>query len=594
MPSIFRTSSTRLKNVIVELDLAKQQLQVADTIFNTIGPCIITDDRQVIIRANDAFTRLSGYEAHELIGRTPRLLQSGQHDKAFYAAILDSIGRTGSWQGEIYDRHKGGSIFPRWLTISAVTNANGQLTNFVATYTDLSEQKQSRETIERLTFHDLLTNLPNQTALVERITNSTTSEANKSQYSALLYIDLDHFKHINDQYGYPTGDQLLKHASLQISQCVADGDTAARLSGDKFAVFLTGLGCQEEHAAGKAEQTARQLALELGKRCETSQEVFHVTASIGISIFRNDSSVASELLHQAELACFNCKADGGNGFRFFDPEMAVSAKRRVSLERELGQAISSGELEVYYQPQFTADGVVRGAEALVRWKHPRDGIVSPAIFIPLAEETGQILAIGRFVLETSCRELAALSEYLNNESASQITIAVNVSARQFLEDSFVAAVKQILAETGANPAQLKLELTESLFLSNTDVVIEKMHELRAMGIGLSLDDFGTGYSSLAYLRRMPLDQLKIDQSFVRDVTSEFGAAAITQSLVAMAHSLGLTVVAEGVETQEQRSFLIEAGCFLHQGYLYSKPLPREEFYEFLKVNNALYESAPTP
>lgn len=628
MLNILGLSRTKLKKSQLELGAAKQQLRIADTIFHTMGPSFVTNAKQVILRVNEAFTRLSGYEAHELIGKTPRMLQSGQHDKAFYASVLESIGRTGSWQGEIFDRHKNGSIFPRWLTISTVTNENAEITNFVATYTDLSEQKQAQETIDRLTFHDLLTNLPNRVALLERLGLALSSSTKSEQFGCLLHIDLDHFKHINDRYGHPEGDQYLMRLSTRLSNFISSFTNehciVARLGGDKFSVVLADLGVSEEMAAGNAEHAATELAQILAENIEeqtgqeTNQETntknnvdnirFASTASIGIVLFRGSQTNASDLLHHAELACYECKSSGGNTIQFFDPDMAASAHRRVSLEMELSRAIAEEQLTVYYQPQVTADGVVRGAEALVRWAHPERGVVSPAEFIPLAEETGQIVELGRWVLQAACSQLVALglAQHCNSvarhdtsrnssmplpQNVSNLTIAVNVSAKQFIQPDFVSVVQETLESTGADPTRLKLELTESLFLDNADSVVEKMQELRAMGIGLSLDDFGTGYSSLAYLRRMPLDQLKIDQSFVRDVTKDFGAAAITQSLVAMAHSLGLTVVAEGVETEAQKLFLVEAGCLLHQGYLYSKPLPATEFHKFLKIHTDSWEEA---
>lgn len=570
-------AARRLKKTEEKLQWAMQGLRIADALFDTMDASVVTDSKHVILRVNDAFARMSGYEPSEVVGKTPRALQSGHHDKSFYRSMLDSIGRTGRWQGEILDRHKDGGIFPRWLSISAIKDEQGTITNFVATYTDLAERKMAQQEIDRLKFNDVLTGLANRTLLMERLSQARIATGERRAWGAIIHVGIDNFRRINDQHGYTIGDLVLRELASRMTQCITDHDTVARVAGDQFAVLLTDAGLSADAAATGAEHVAERLASTINTTGEVEGLSFRCTASMGIALFQGEETSAEDILRYAELATYQQKSAGRSGITFFDKALEKGAHRRAYLERELEQAITDDGLLLHFQPQVSAqlDGFsVFGAEALVRWNHPERGVISPAEFIPLAEESGLIVPLGAKVLESACLELASWQQ---TQATRSFTLAVNVSARQFLEEGFVDFVSETLKRTGARPERLKLELTESVLVGEVEPVLAKMHQLRSMGVQLSLDDFGTGYSSLSYLRRMPLDQIKIDQSFVRGVTNDAGTAAIVQSFVSLARSMGLSVVAEGVETQEQRNFLVNAGCHLHQGFLYSRPIPIDDF-----------------
>ena len=436
----------------------------------------------------------------------------------------------------------------------------------------------AKEKINDLVFFDQLTGLPNRLLLLDRLTRAISTGSRKSGYGALLLIDLDKFKTINDSLGHDTGDQLLKLVAQRLNGIVRAGDTVARIGGDEFVVMLDNLNEHEQEAANQTEAMGEKILALLGLPYSFNDEDYNCTTSIGATLFSGGRTDAETLLKQSDLAMQKAKDGGRNVVRFFDPDMEVVVMQRVHLEHELHEAISQQQFVLYYQPQLESGKVV-GAEALVRWCHPLSGMVSPADFIPMAEETGMILPLGNWVLGTACRQLAL---WENHAECAGLVIAVNVSAQQFRHTDFVSQVLMIVRETGANPYRLKLELTESLLVSNVEDIIVKMLALKAEGISFALDDFGTGYSSLSYLKRLPLDQLKIDQSFVRDVLIDPNDAVIAKTIITLARSLGLGVIAEGVETAEQRNFLADAGCVSCQGYYFSRPLPVEAFEIYVK------------
>ncbi|MBI5922967.1 MAG: EAL domain-containing protein [Betaproteobacteria bacterium] len=558
--------------------LADAELRIAATVFDSQEGMMVTDAQRVILRVNRAFTEITGYAAEEVVGRTPRMLQSGRHDQSFYRAMWETIQRTGFWQGEVWDRRKNGEVYPKWLAISSVKGEDGVVTHYVGTHFDITERKLAEEKINDLAFYDQLTNLPNRTLLLDRLKQTMVSSARSSSYGALLFIDLDNFKTINDTQGHDIGDLLLKQVAQRLKSCVREGDTVARLGGDEFVVVLAGLSVDQEAAATDIEYVAEKIIDTLNRSYYLGNLAHYSTASIGVTLFKGDGTSVDDLMKQADLAMYKSKEAGRNTVRFFDPKMESAVKERVSLEEDLRQAIEQKQFLLHYQAQV-AGGRLSGAEVLVRWQHPQRGVVSPANFIPLAEETGLILALGRWVLETACRQLAV---WTRQPEMAELTVAVNVSAHQFRQPDFVDQVLAVLNSTGANPQRLKLELTESLLVHNVEDIIEKMFALKAKGVGFALDDFGTGYSSLSYLKRLPLDQLKIDQSFVRDVLSDPNDAAIARTVVALAQSLGLGVIAEGVETELQRDFLASSGCHAYQGYFFSRPLPIEDFEMFAR------------
>jgi diguanylate cyclase (GGDEF)-like protein len=444
---------------------------------------------------------------------------------------------------------------------------------------EIEERKAAEEKIKNLAFYDPLTGLPNRRLLLDRLKQTIASSARSARHGALLFIDLDSFKTLNDNLGHDIGDLLLQQVGQRLAACMREGDTVARLGGDEFVVMLKDLSENSQDAATQTETVGEKILVTLSQPYQLTNYEHHSTASIGITLFTGDDVAIEDLLKRADLAMYQAKAAGRNTLRFFDPEMQAAVATRAELEVGLREAIEKDQLLLYYQVQVDGDGRLTGAEALLRWKHPQRGLVSPLEFIPLAEDTGLILPIGQWVLETACAQLAL---WATRPEMAHLTVAVNVSARQFHHPDFVGQVLAVLDGTGANPQRLKLELTESLLVDDVEDIIAKMTALKVQGVGFSLDDFGTGYSSLSYLKRLPLDLLKIDQSFVRDILTDPNDAAIAKIIVALAESLGLTVIAEGVEVEAQREFLARQGCHAYQGYLFSRPLPLREFEEFVQ------------
>ncbi len=568
----------------------EQHLRVAATTFEAQDGVTITDANKVILRVNRAFTEITGYSADEAVGRTPHMLSSGRHDAEFYIAMWDSLARTGNWQGEIWNRRKNGEVFPEWLSITAVRGAQGEITNYVGTFADITERKAAENEIAQLAFYDQLTGLPNRRLLLDRLRHALAGSVRSNRSGALLFLDLDNFKTLNDTLGHDVGDQLLREAATRLSSCVRQSDTVARLGGDEFVIVLEDLEGPGEHhpAATQAEALAIKVQgllnqpylLDVAAYGDTINRRSHqCSSSVGIALFDGEPMSAEELMKRADTAMYQAKEAGRNALRFFDPAMQAAVTARAAMEADLRRAMTERQFVLYYQAQVDSSARVIGAEALVRWRQPERGLILPLEFIPLAEETGLIANLGRWVLETALRQLAAwaaLAEF------AHLTLAVNVSAQQFGRKDFVAEVLSLVEKSGADPRRLKLELTESLLVHNVQDVIDKMRALKACGISFALDDFGPGSSSLAYLKRMPLDQLKIDQSFVRDVLDDGNDAAIARTVVALAESLGIGVIAEGVETAMQRDFLAESGCHAYQGFLFSEAVPNQDFERYAR------------
>ena len=564
---------------ITERKHAEAELRIAARAFDSQDGMMITDAHGIILRVNRAFTEITGYTSDEAVGQTPRLLQSGRHNADFYRAMWETINRTGGWQGEIWDRRKNGEVYLKWLTISTVKADDGAITHYIGVHFDITERKKAEEEIKKLAFFDQLTGLPNRILLLDRLKQAMTASARSGNHGALLFIDLDNFKTLVDTLGHDIGDLLLKQAAQRLTTCVREGDTVARLGGDEFVVVLASIDASEREAASATEAVAEKILATLAATYQLDNYVYRNTASIGVTLFNGAAISIDELMKQADLTMYKAKSAGRNTLRFFDPVMEIAVKERAALEEDLRRAVEENQFSLHYQPQIADERRVTGAEALLRWQHPQRGMVSPASFIPLAEETGLILPLGHWVLETACGQLARWS---SQPEMAHLTVAVNVSAHQFRQHDFVDQVLAALQRTGANPQKLKLELTESLLVANMDDIIAKMSALKAKGVGFSLDDFGTGYSSLSYLKQLPLDQLKIDQSFVRDVLIDPNDAAIARTIVALAQSLGLGVIAEGVETEAQRDFLANSGCHAYQGYFFSRALPLEDFEVFVR------------
>jgi len=549
-------------------------LRVAATAFEAQVSIVVTDADCVILSVNRAFTEDTGYSAEEAVGQTPRMFKSGRHDRQFYAAMWQSILTTGAWQGEIWDRRKNGEIYPKWLTISAVKGDDGAVTHYVSTQFDISQRKAAEDEIKNLAFYDSLTHLPNRRLLRDRLQHAVAASIRNQRHGALLFIDLDHFKKLNDTRGHNQGDLLLQQVAQRLCSYVRDADTVARLGGDEFVVMLEGLSTETNEAAAQAEAVAEKILAGLNDTYYLSGQEYSSASSIGVTLFGTNAGSIEELLKQADLAMYQAKAAGRNSLRFFDPAMQAAVTAHVLMEKDLRDAVRDGQFVIHYQVQVDGESQPTGAEALVRWQHPQRGLVFPDAFIPLAEETGLILPLGQWVLESACAQLAKWS---GESHFAHLCLAVNISARQLHQPDFVGQVQAALERTGVDPRRLRLELTESLFVGNMDDTTAKMTALSARGVHFVLDDFGTGYSSLYYLKRLPLHWLKIDRSFVTDVLTDANDAAIARTIVALAQSLGLAVVAEGVETQEQREFLARNGCREFQGYLFSRPLPLKEF-----------------
>lgn len=560
---------------ITELRHAQADLRVAAIAFDSLDGIAITDADQAIVRVNPAFTRITGYSADEAIGqRTGRLLRSGRHGPDFYEAMWEVLERERHWKGEIWNRRKNGEVYPQWLSITAVCDDDGRTTNYVAVFTDITEKKKADETIHSLAYYDPLTGLPNRRLLRERVEQAIAASARSARFAAVLFIDLDQFKELNDSRGHDIGDLLLVEVASRLSACVRASDTVARQGGDEFVIVVSELSTDAAQAVSQAESIAESIRRELGRPFELAGQPHRTTPSIGINVFVGHEHGVDELLKRADIAMYQAKRSGRNALRFFDPKMHAALEERIALEADLRQALSQQQLLLHYQPQVDHTGRVFGAEVLLRWQHPQRGLVPPGQFIALAEESELILEIGHWVLECAAHRLASWSQ---QSRWPALEVAVNVSARQFRKPEFVETIRAVIARSGIGAGRLKVELTESLVLQDIDDTVVKMKALRESGVKFSLDDFGTGQSSLAYLTRLPLDQLKIDQSFVHNITRSHADAVVVQTIVGMAASLGIEIIAEGVETEEQRRILESLGCLRHQGYLFGRPLPAADF-----------------
>ena len=554
----------------VELDL-----RIAAIAFESQEAMVITDTESVILRINTAFTESTGYTEQEAVGQKISLLKSGRHDAAFYAVMWKSILSIGTWQGEIWDRRKNGEIYPKWLSITAVKGNDGIVTHYIGTHTDITERKAAEDQIKQLAFYDPLTQLPNRRLLQERLKHGINVERRDGKQLGLLMLDLDRFKAVNDSLGHLAGDELLQQVAIRITARLRDVDMVARLGGDEFIVLLEDI-AQPEDAA----RVAKEIITDLTKPfCLAQGNNVQIGASIGISLYPQHGDSPELLMDHADAALYQAKDAGRGYFAYFSEDLTIAARERIALETRLRYAIKQQELRVFYQPQVEiASGRIIGAEALVRWQHPIEGLIPPLRFIPIAEETGLIVEIGAWVLRETCRQGR---EWLD-AGLSPLTLAVNVSPHQFRRSDLCALVAAVLGDTRFPPKQLELEITESGLMENQDNAATILNNLRTQGVRIAIDDFGTGYSSLAYLKHFPLDVLKIDKRFIDDIPFHQDDMEIAATIVAMGHILGFKVLAEGVETPEQLAFLQEKGCDMYQGYIKSKPVPAQEFETLLR------------
>jgi diguanylate cyclase (GGDEF)-like protein/PAS domain S-box-containing protein len=563
---VFRDIRQR-KRVETELKLAARVFESSQEAI------IITDAAGRIVSVNPAFSAMTGFAAVEVIGKNPRILGAGRQPAEFFAGMWRDIEREDHWQGEIWNRRKNGEVYPVWLTVSVYHGAAGEVLNYVGIETDISERHAAQESIRQLAYYDPLTGLPNRTLLQDRVEQALVAAEREGKQVALMFVDLDHFKTINDSLGHFAGDQLLTEVAHRLVACGRRMDTVARLGGDEFVVLLG------ETTLEGAGAVARKIIDSVAQPYQIEQHQLTVTPSMGISLYPQDGIDFESLLKHADTAMYRAKESGRNAYQFFASEMNVAALERLVLENSMRQALERGEFVLHYQPQIdVASGSIVGAEALIRWKHPEIGMVSPGRFIPVAEVSGLIGPIGEWVLREACRQNRAWQ----TDGLPPICIAVNISSVQFRGGNLEESVREVLAVTGLEPEWLELELTEGTVMSDANATVDTLHRLSAMGIRLAIDDFGTGYSSLSYLKRFPIDRLKIDQSFVRDIVTDPDDWAIASAVISMGHSLRLDVIAEGVEHAEQLEMLRRQGCDEVQGYYFSVPLPAAEFAELLR------------
>lgn len=562
---------------ITERHLMQEKLQLAATVFeNTAEGVLITDIDQRISAVNRAFSEITGYSEIEALGQTPRLLASGQHDSAFYAAMWHQLTAEGHWQGEIYNKRKNGELYPGWLTISAVRNQEREITHFVAVFADISSLKHAQAKLDYQAHHDPLTGLPNRALFESRLQTVLTCPQVSSRQGAVLFLDLDRFKHINDSLGHPVGDLLLKGIAQRLKEQVRDVDTVARLGGDEFIILLPGL-----HRPSDASAIANKLLACFNAPFEAGEHEFFTSASIGISLYPQDGTDVASLIRNADAAMYRSKAKGRNRVEAYTRDLTAQASERIALEHELRRAIERNEMSLCYQPKLSLKTQqLVGAEALIRWCHPTLGEVPPEHFIHLAEENGTILQLGDWVLEQACKQMSRWKKRYQSFGP----LSINLAGAQLRHPNLAKRIEHLLKHYQLQAGDLQLEITENFIMSQAEEALAVLHQLKELGVQLAIDDFGTGYSSLSYLKRLPLDILKIDKSFIRGLPDDTHDAAIARAIIALGRSMQLTIIAEGVENQAQQRFLAQEGCEQIQGYIVSLPLPADEFAaSFLRI-----------
>ena len=547
----------------------QERLRQAAVVFDcTREGVLVSDSRGVIVHVNRALVEITGYPAEEVLGRRPNMFKSGRHGPEFYQAMFKTIDEHGEWHGEIWNRRKSGEVYPQWQTVRAITDDKGLVSHYVAVFSDISAIKNSQTELARLVHHDPLTDLPNRLLFTDRTEQALASAQRHQTGCALLMIDLDHFKIINDSLGHNVGDLLLKAVAERLLRVFGKGFTVARLGGDEFAVLVDSC-AQTSQAAGLAQQV-----LEVMKGpFDVDRHQLFISASVGISVFPGDALNAEQLLRNADSALFKAKSSGREGYALYTEELTAHAQYRVEVASDLRRALEQHELRVYYQPVHNLKtSRLIGVEALVRWEHPLRGLLSPGEFIPIAERTGLIAEIDAWVLEQACWQMVQWQA----AGVELSFVAVNISSRLFARPELFSLVSTVLADTGLDPALLELEVTESAVMDNSQVALEQMHRLRVLGLRLAIDDFGTGFSSLLRLKRLPVQKLKIDQGFVAGLPGDNDDVAIVRAVIALGQSMGLEVHAEGIEQVEQAQFLLDLDCNLGQGYWFGRPMPAKD------------------
>ncbi len=591
----------RLRHLTQLSHEAQMSLELAAAAFNSEVGMVVTDEVTRIRRANPAMTALLGFTQDDLVGRSTHMLRSPAVAEGTLRLIWQEVVTNGRWQGELICRHRDGHDVPCMVTVASVRNSAIGLSGYVGSFADISIQRKAQEEIRQLAYYDPLTQLPNRRMFLEALRVTMRTAQNNGMLAGVMFIDLDHFKNLNDAHGHSVGDQLLKLMGRRLQSLVGPGDLAARLGGDEFVVMLPNLDTGEERAMARTMSVAERVhqallvpfELDTPSRFGIHAQALRYTCSgsIGVALFGLIDEPLIEVLKRADVAMYKSKQDGRNLIRQYDPVAQKALNERMALSNDLNVALRDGQLKLLYQLQVDAHDQAVGAECLMRWQHPRRGVVSPVEFIPLAEDSGAIVAMGDWAVRSACSTLARWSA---EPALSQLTLSVNVSPRQFTETDFVARVSGILAETGARPHLLRLEVTEGIVMQDTQEVIAKMRELCALGLSFSIDDFGTGYSSLSYMQMLPLAELKIDRAFVNDLTTSHRSEAIVKAIIALGHSMDIIVVSEGVETQAQKDRLLALGCTLLQGYLITRPIECAELEALVVSRREVLAASPLP
>lgn len=574
-------------NNVSFIDVTKSKLSIIEQIFDHSNEAIVvTDKHGNILTVNNSFYKITGYKPSEVIGKTPAILNSGRQDKAFYQDFWSQLKKKGEWQGEIWNKRKNGEIYPEWLHISSIRDEEQRIINYIAQFTDITTRKKSQEEEHFHAYHDVLTCLPNRHLLFERLKDLCSSKYDHHICFAVLFCDIDRFKFINDSMGHEVGDELLKHVARRLFSKLRDNDLLARIGGDEFIVVVEG-----EKAVRNIDKICTQIMSLFEQPFETKFGEFRVSLSIGVSRFPDDSEDIRELISFADIAMLKVKEQGGNHFSSFDTQQKRLITQRIELEGEILNAIRNHHFEVWYQPQIDAKKKhVYGIECLLRWRHPTQGIISPDLFIPIAEANGAIKELGLFVLKTACHQLREwrISNFFTG------VMAINVSLRQFDRNDLLSQVRDVLIEEMLPGNAIELEVTESVFSEGNSLHNPILSAIRGLGVKIAIDDFGTGYSSLQRLKNLPIDNVKIDKCFIDKIVRSKQDAAIVKALILLSKTFNVELIAEGVETQQQADKLIQLGCYNQQGYLYSKPLPASEFEQWLtqfKKINAHYKDS---
>ena len=571
--------ATAYNTMVDEIEAREDELKISAKIFESDVGMLITDKDNHIIQVNAAYSRMSGWPKEQLIGQSPKIFRSQRHSQAFFQRMWQTIEHHGSWSGEIWNQRKNGEVYPQWLTVTAVKNEQGVVTHYLGTAQDITDKKAAEDQITRLAFYDPLTHLANRRKLFSQLEELLVQIKAEKAQAAVFFIDLDDFKDLNDSRGHEIGDLFLVQVAQQLQTVMPEEDRLlARLGGDEFvAVSLKNLSTEAYQTQGLAIRRALNAPMML------EGKTYRSSPSIGMVVINQATEDVTEILKKADQAMYYAKRSGKNQLQIYTDDIDLAVQKKKQLQKDIDTAIAEDQFVLYYQPQICQDGTLMGVEALIRWQHPETGMVPPLEFISFAEETGQIVAIGDWVIRSACQQL---SQWQQQPQTADLTIAVNVSIDQFMQDNFVTKTLRVIEETGIRPDLLKLELTENVFITQPDLITQKMAELKAIGVRFALDDFGTGYSSLSYLKSLPLDQLKIDQTFVRDLLEDENDEAIVSTVISLAKTLKLDVIAEGVETQVHQTRLGELGCHQYQGYYYSKPVPAEALSPFFTDSHA--------